>query len=75
MYNTNTMLQALLLIMHVPMIILVSNSSVKKYIVTVTINPLSPDSDHRQISPCNIDALLIREVMRIQDMIIKDELC
>ena len=38
-------------------------------------NPLSPNSDHRQISPCNINALSIREIMRIQDMIIKDELC
>ena len=39
------------------------------------LNPLSPNSDHRLISPCNIDALSMREVMRIQDMIIKDELC
>ena len=36
-------------------------------------NPLSPRSDQRQISPCNISALQNRLVMRIKDMITQDE--
>ena len=36
-------------------------------------NPLSPKSDQHQISPCNINALENRVVMRITDMIIQDE--
>ena len=38
-----------------------------------TLNPLSPKSDLRQISPCNISALQNRVVMRIKDMITQDE--
>ena len=37
------------------------------------INPLSPKSDQHQISPCNINALYNRVVMRITDMITQDE--
>ena len=37
------------------------------------LNPLSPKSDQRQISPCNINALQNRVVMRITDMITQDE--
>ena len=37
------------------------------------LSPLSPKSDQRQISPCNIDALLNSVVMRITDMITQDE--
>jgi len=36
-------------------------------------NPLSPKSDQHQISPCNINALYDRVVMRIMDMITQDE--
>ena len=32
------------------------------------INPLSPNSDQHQISPCNINAYSTPEVMRIMDM-------
>ena len=35
-------------------------------------NPLSPESDQHQISPCNINALLNIVVMRIIDMIKQD---
>ena len=31
--------------------------------------PLSPRNDHHHISPCNVNASLIREVMRINNMI------
>ena len=34
-----------------------------------TFNPFSPKSDQHQISPCNIDALQNRVVMRITDVI------
>ena len=37
------------------------------------LNPLSPKSDQCQISPCNINALQNRVVMRIKDMITQDE--
>ena len=37
------------------------------------LNPLSPKSDQRQISPCNINALLNRVVMRVKYMITLDE--
>ena len=36
-------------------------------------NPFSPKSDQHQISPCNIDALQNRVVMRITDVITQDE--
>ena len=39
----------------------------------VTFNPLSLKSDQHQISPCNINALLNRVVMRITDMITEGE--
>ena len=39
----------------------------------VKFNPLSPKSDQRQISLSNINALLNRVVIRIMDMITKDE--
>ena len=32
-------------------------------------NPLSPNSDRHQISPCNINAYSTPEVIRIKDMI------
>ena len=37
------------------------------------LNPLSPNSDQHQISPCNINALENRVVMRTRDMITEDE--
>ena len=37
------------------------------------INPLSPKSDHNQISPYNINALLNRVDMRITDMVTQDK--
>ena len=37
------------------------------------LNPLSPKSDQRQISPCNITALQSRVFMRIKDMITQNE--
>ena len=37
------------------------------------LNPLSPKGDQHQISPCNINALLNKVVMRITDMIAQDE--
>ena len=37
--------------------------------VVVLLNPLSPNSDQHQISPCKINAYSIPEVMRIKDMI------
>ena len=37
------------------------------------INPISPNSDQHQISPCNINAYSTSEVMRIKDMIIPGE--
>ena len=36
-------------------------------------NSLSPNSDHHQISPCNINAHSTPEVMRIKDMITQGE--
>ena len=36
---------------------------------------LSPNSDHHEISPHHIDALQHIQVMRIKQMIPKDELC
>ena len=41
--------------------------------IKLQINPLSPKSDQRQISPYNINALQNRVVMRITDMITQDE--
>ena len=42
--------------------------------ITVTLlSPLSPNSDEHQISSCDVNALSIREVMRIEDMITQDE--
>ena len=37
------------------------------------LNPLSPNSDQYQISPCNINAYSTPEVMAIKDMIIQGE--
>ena len=37
------------------------------------LNPLSPKSDQHEISPYNVNALENRVVMRIEDMIRKDE--
>ena len=37
------------------------------------ISPLGPKSDQDQISPCDINALYNRVVIRIKDMIIQDE--
>ena len=37
------------------------------------VNPFSPKSDQHQISPCNINTLQNRVVMRITDMITQDE--
>ena len=36
-------------------------------------NPLSPKSDHNQISPCDTHALYNRVVMRITDMVTQDD--
>ena len=36
-------------------------------------NPLRPNSDKHQISPCNINACSTPEVMRIKDMITQGE--
>ena len=33
------------------------------------VNPLSPNTDQHQISPCNVNAYSTPEVMRIKDMI------
>ena len=41
--------------------------------IKLQINPLSPKSDQHQISPCNINALQNRVVMRIKDMITQNE--
>ena len=41
---------------------------------TCFVNPLSPNSDQHQISPCNINAYSTPEVMRIKDMITQGEL-
>ena len=37
------------------------------------VNPLSPNSDQHEISPCNINAHSTTEVMRIKDMITEGE--
>ena len=37
------------------------------------INPLSPNSDQHQNSPCNINAYSTPEVMRMKDMITRGE--
>ena len=39
----------------------------------IAFNPFSPKSDQHQISPCNINAYSIPEVMRIKDMITQGE--
>ena len=39
----------------------------------ITFDPLSPKIDQHQISPCNINALENRVVLRIMDMIKQDE--
>ena len=41
--------------------------------ITDWVNPLSPNSDQHQISPCNINAYSTPEVMRIKDMINQGE--
>ena len=38
-----------------------------------TLNPLSPNSDQHQTSPCNVNAYSTPEVMRIKDMITQGE--
>ena len=38
-----------------------------------SLNPISPNSDQHQISPCNIDAYSTLEVMRIKEMINQGE--
>ena len=38
-----------------------------------TLNPLSPKGDQHQISPCNINALQNRVVMRITHIITQEE--
>jgi len=43
-------------------------------IVWQATNPLRPNSDQHQISPCNINAQLSEQVLRIKGMITKDEL-
>ena len=37
------------------------------------INPVTPNSDQHQISPCNINAYSTNEAMRIKDMITQCE--
>ena len=55
--------------------IIVSLTEVSKISITVnSVNPLSPNSDQHQISPYNISAYSIREVMRFKDMIMQDEI-
>ena len=44
-----------------------------KGLLAWTFNPLNPESDQHQISPCNSNALQNRVVMRIIDMIAQDE--
>ena len=44
-------------------------SSVNQEKQLLNINPLSPNSDQHEISPCNINAYSTPEVMRIKDMI------
>ena len=39
----------------------------------ISVNPLRPNSDQREVSPCNINAFSVREVMRIKDMITQHE--
>ena len=39
------------------------------------INPLRSNTDQRQTSLCNMNAFSVREVMRIQDVIIQREFC
>ena len=54
----------------------ISSSAIRKSVLGAVFrefNPLSPKSDQRQISPCNISALQNRVVMRIKDMITQDE--
>ena len=43
------------------------------FAVSIYLNPSNPDSDQHQISPCNINAYSIPEVMRIKDMITQGE--
>ena len=49
--------------------------NVLKNILQLIINSLveSPNSDPHQISPCNINAYLIPQIMRIEDMITQDK--
>ena len=42
---------------------------------TSVINPLSPNSDHSQISHRNIKGLSVKEVMRIENMITQVQFC
>ena len=46
------------------------------HIIIVTLfNPLRPESDLNQISHCNIKGLLVREIMRIENMTSQFKLC
>ena len=45
-----------------------------KDVITDNRLPVSPSSDQNQMSPCNINARSIREVMRIKDVITDDKL-
>ena len=44
-------------------------NSFKRDFIKAAFNPLSPNSDRHQISPCAINAYSTSEVMRIKDMI------
>ena len=49
-------------------------SKTLRMLCRVVVNPLSPNSDQHQISPHHINALQLIKVMRIKEMIAKDEL-
>ena len=59
------------------LVVLMSFARLKKSInhSLMRFNPLSPNSDQHQISPCNINACSTPEVMRINDMITQGEFC
>ena len=46
----------------------------KKHTDVTCVNPVSPNSDQHQISPHQISVLQRIKVMRIEEMITKDEL-
>ena len=47
----------------------------KKISFNQRLNPLSPNSDLSQMSQCSIGGLVVREVMRIEDMITHVKFC